>query len=888
MWLAEFLRRLRFWVRRDRLTDDLDEEMRLHVELRARANRARGLTAVEADAAARRRFGNHLALREQGLEAWGFVFLERLGQDVRYAWRQILRHRGVSVMAMLTLALGIGANSALFTVVNAILLKPAPAARPDELVWVVNHEVGSGRLEPLSHPQYEFLRDHGRIFQDIAAFSSVRLALGGDSPARIAGVIASVDYFDTLGVRAQIGRTFRAEDATATAGGLVAVIADSFWRRAYGGASDVIGRTVVLNARPFTIVGVAPPGFVGLETPDAEVPGVWVPLNAAAVVLPGERSLLTSLDSRWLNVAGRLQSGTSISQAGGVVAALTVSAPRSAGDAEARDGLTVRPIRGGITPYERDEVGAVLWLLMAVPGLVLIVACANVANLLLMRGVSRRRELALRRAIGASRPRLIRQLLTEGALLSIGGGLVALGASRVFIGLIGGLAGVPAPLLGAMTADGRVFAVTMGIAAVSILIFALSPAVSATGSSLSGALKDEGRGNGAAGRRRHLTGAFVVTQIAVALSLLITAGLLLQSVNRTLRVDAGFDVRNALTFSYDLRLQGYGPERVVAFHRRLLEELRAVAGVRAAALANPLPLSGTMIMSPLVPEGRDSAPELSIGLAWISEEYFATLGVPIRQGRAFVTQDAPGAPDVAIVNETLARSLWPDGAAVGKRVRLEGADEPWREIVGIARDSKYETLTEDARPFIYLPVAQSAAGPMSAFVRTRDEPGQLTPAIASVVRALDADLPIYSVATFEQNIAGTVDVHRAASVLLAVFGTMTLLLAAVGVYGVTAHSVSLRTREIGIRMSLGASRQEIIGLFVGQGGRRAVAGLVIGAALSAVAARVLETFLFGLGATDTWTFLGAAGLLSGVVLLASALPARRAARLDPLRALRHD
>jgi predicted permease len=886
MPFGDWIRRTWFWLRRDRLADELDEEMRLHLELRAQANRDRGMGTDDADLAARRQFGNRLALREAGRDAWGFAALEHFLQDLRYGLRQLIKTRGVTAAAVLTLALGIGANTALFTAINAVLFKPAPAADPNGLVWLGGTTAQSTGLHALSYADYLMYRDRTDVFQGVVAYSRIHLSAGGAEPERLAAMIVSSNYFHVLGVQAQLGRTFNAAGVSAL-GDRIAVIGDGFWRHRYGSAADVVGRDITLNGRPFTIVGVLPRGFDGLEIPDPSAAAVWVPLEAAPMAMPDRPTVLTDPREDWLWAAGRLQSDVSLSRASSMVAALAAQAPSVSPAASASRSATVLPIKGGLHPRERADVAPVLWLLMIVPGLVLVAACANVANLLLARGVARRKELALRGAVGATRSRLVGQLLTESLMLSLFGALVAIAVSAGFIEVIAAIADMPRPLVEAMTPDARVFSLTTALGVLSVLIFGLSPALSATALPLTSMLNDETGAVDAKGRRRRLGRAFVITQVAVSMVLLMTAGLFLQSLGNALRVDPGFDIRNVLTFSYDLALQGYAPPRDAEFNRELLERVRATPGVQSAALAAPLPLSGGMFGDELRAESTGLR-NLPVGFSRVSPGYFETIGLPLVRGRDFSTFDALGKPHVAIVNETLARRLSAGDDALGKRFRFATDGAPWRTVVGVARDSRYVLLNDSPMPFVYLPWAQSPAPTASIVARMRGEAKAITPLVADAVRALDADLPLYHVSTLEQNIERSMGVERAASSLLGVFGVLALLLAALGIYGVIAHGVTLRTREIGIRLALGAKTPQVLGTFVGEGLRFSALGVAIGLALSAATAGVLESFLFGVHATDAITVAAVALLLCVVATLASYLPARRAANVNPLHALRHE
>jgi predicted permease len=883
MPFGDWIRRAWFWLRRNRLADELDEEMRFHLELRAQANRERGMSAEDADLAARRQFGNRLALREAGRDAWGFLALDDAIRDLRYGARQLVKHRAATAAVIVTLALGIGANTALFTAINAVLLKRAPVPDPDRIVWVGETTTQSRALEPLSHPGYLTYRDRLDVFQGVVAFAPIQLSAGGTEPERVGGIIVSSNYFDVLGVRPQLGQLF-SPAAVSAVGYRIAVIGDRFWRRRYNAAPDAVGRDIILNGNRFAIVGVLPRGFGGLDIPDPDVPAVWVPLEAAPIAMPARPTALTNPREAWLRAAGRLQPDVSRS---GAVAMLAGHEPGVSPNDRSIRRTTVLPIKGGLHPDERADVAPVLWLLMIVPGLVLVVACTNVANLLLARGVARRRELALRRAIGATRSRIILQLLIESLMLSVAAALLATTVSAGLIQVIGAIAEMPLPLLEAMTVDLRVFSVTMGIGMLSMLIFALVPALSATSLPLVSALNDETGVVDTRGRRRRLRGALVVTQIAVSMALLVTAGLFLQSIGKVLRVDPGFEPRNVLTFSYDLTLQGYATPQATAFSRTLLERVRATPGVQAAALTARPPLSGALFQDELQSDSTGLL-DVGVGFTTVSEGYFEAIGLRLVSGRDFSAQDASGSAPVAIVNEMLARHLAPGGDALGKRFRFTSRGEPWRTVVGVARDSRYGMLTESPMPFAYTPWSQSPAAAASIVARMSGEAKAIMPLVTSAVHALDADLPLYRMSTLEQNIRRSMGVYRAASSLLAVFGTLALLLAALGVYGVTAHAVTLRTREIGIRVSLGAQTSQVLGMFLREGLRFAVIGVVIGVLLSTAAADVLESFLFGLHATDAITFAAVGVLLCAVTTLASYLPARKAAAVDPVGALRYE
>ncbi len=538
---------------------------------------------------------------------------------------------------------------------------------------------------------------------------------------------------------------------------------------------------------------------------------------------------------------------------------------------------SIRPTRKILTP--------VFGLLAVVPALVLFVACANVAGMLLSRHLGRRREFALRRALGASRARLVGQLLTEAALLAAAAAVAGVGLSFAITGAINRLGEVPADVADVLTPDGRVLVATTILALVTVVLFGLAPAASSTRNALVPALKDDDplmRGT-----RRRWRGAFVVGQIAVSLMLLVAAGLFLRSLGRAVTVDPGFDIDRTAAVSFDLDQQGYSPDRQTLFLGELLERASALPLVRSAALISTLPLSGRFVATGVSADAA-SGREVVSGLSAISPGYFATMSIPIVRGRDFGAGDAASAAPVVIVNDTLAAQLWPQGDPVGQRLQVDERGEPAREVVGVVRTNRYHSLRESPGAYFYLPVPQYATSPISLVVRTSGDPAPALGAMSDLVRAADPDLPVFRAATMRGMIRETVDTLRAASALIGVLGGLAVVLAAVGLAGVIAQSVAARTREIGVRISLGASRRDVTMFFVREGVGLAVIGVAVGLAASVAASGVLASFLFGLAPTDAPTFLGAAAGLCLIAAIASFLPARRAASVDPLTALRHD
>jgi predicted permease len=813
--------------------------------------------------------------------------MDALLQDIRYAVRTLLKSPGFTAVAVLTLGLGIGANTAVFTLVNAALFRAPPGTRPHELVWLAAtrdfpDQPGRPRSyqRRFSMPEYRDYVVRTTSFTGLSAYQDVALALGsGGEPERVGGLLVSGNYFQVLGLLPAAGRFFVPEEDRDPGAHPVVVLSHGLWRRRFASDSSVVGTGITVNGRRFTVVGVAPPGFVGIQL--GEPSELFMPLAMVAVAMPRSAELLEQRYAGWLQIVGRLKPRGTAAAAGAEVG--TVAAQLAQAYPETMEGTSaeVSPLSGGLDPGNRREALPIFVLLMAVPALVLLIACANVANLLLARAAGRRREIGIRLALGATRWRLLRQLLTESVLLALCAGAAGMLLSFWLNDILLAVSRAPTEIELALKPDVRVLAFTLVVAVTTGLLFGLVPALGATRPDLAPALKER------LGRSR-LARAFVVAQVAISLILLVTAGLFLRSLDKALDVNPGFDPANRISLSFDLGIQGYTDRQRGVFYARLLERIRAIPGVRAASLASPLPLSGRVIGSAVSLEGVDpDAAGVPVNLGAFAPEYFETMGAPLMRGRDFAATDGPGAPLVAIVNETLARRLWGNEDPLGRRLRLYGRDEPYREVVGVAKDGKYDELTESPRGFLFLPERQHAdLSDISLVVKTAGDPRQLTGALSAAVHELDPALPIFRLETLEQALRNRLDKERGASSLLGVFGTLALLLAALGLYGVMAYAVTQRTREIGIRVALGARQADVLRQFVGEGVRLAAVGVVIGMALSVALTRVIARFLYGVTATDATTFAAGAALLCAVAVLASWFPARRAARVDPMIALR--
>jgi predicted permease len=818
--------------------------------------------------------------------------MDTLLQNIRYAVRSLAKTPGFTVVAILTLALGIGANSSVFTLVNAALFRPVPAPHPERLVWLTGtresqHPRAISFRRQFSYPEVRDYEAQLTRFAALAAYQDIPLALGsGGEPERVTGLIVSGAYFGVLELRPVIGRTFSAAD-NAPGAAPVVILSHRLWQRRFGGSRDLVGRTILLNGRPFTVIGVAPEGFIGI---DLGAPAdLWVPLATAAISMPDGARVLEQRNANWLRVIARLKPGATLEQANAEVR--TVAARLAAASPEALEGASAgaMPLSGGLDPANRQEAVPIFVMLMAVPVLVLLIACANVANLMLARAAARRREVGIRLALGATRWRLFTQLLTESLVLTVCAGAAGLLVSFWLNDLLIAVSHLPPEVAVALTPDVRVLVFTAVVALATGLLFGLVPAFGASRPDLVPTLKGEGGGLGRQVRRSRLVAGFVVAQVALSLVLLITAGLFLRTLDKALRVDPGVETAHAVAVSFDLRLQGYDAAREGTFYTMLLERVRHLPGVTAASLASPMPLGSRLISSPVAAEGPgqdDVNVQASFAAVW--PEYFTAVGTPLLQGRDFTTRDGAGAPFVAVVNETLARRLWPDQDPIGKRLRF-GGDEAFLEVVGVARDGKYHELTESPRAFLYVPERQRAdLSDITLLVRTAGDPRPLVPALSDAIHTLDRSLPLFEVLTLEDALQQRLDKERGASSVLGVFGGLALLLAALGLYGVMAYAVAQRTREVGVRMALGAARLQVLRQFVGEGVRLAAVGLVIGLVIAAALTRVIAQFLYGITPTDVLTFALCAAVLGSVAAVASFIPARRAAQVDPMVALRYE
>jgi predicted permease len=834
-------------------------------------------------------------------------FVAVLWQDLRYALRTLRHGRGFAAAAVSTLALGIGANTAIFSLVNATLFQSLAVHDPDHLVHVT-YENGV-----FSYPEYVEMRDRGTLFDGLAAFGGITASLstGGETDL-VTGFIVTGNYFPVLGLRPARGRLLAPGDDVTPGAHPVAVLSHGFWQGRFNGSADAVGRAILLNGHRFTIVGVTPEGFTGSQL-GAGVRNLYVPMMMQAVVRPpragysGEMNpdLLGTRNSRWLTGLGRLRRGVSPEQAASAltVLAATLGPPRPA-DAAPRPIVAV-PVNVGDRAL-RSRLMAVAALLMCVVGAVLLLACANVANLMLSRAAARRREIAVRLALGASRRRLVSQLLTESVLLSLIGGLAGL---MLAFWIMGAFRAAPPPP-GAIpftidaSIDVRVLAFTLALSVLAGIAFGLAPALSASRPDLVPVLKDESFVPDERRRRYNMRGVLVVSQVALSLVLLVAAGLFLRNLEQVQAIRAGFDVDRLVSAQLPVNLLRYTKPQGRAFYRAVVERVKTIPGVESAAVARVPVLAGSGRVGSIHIEGREGPAEQFrsegggftargrdiVNSNVIGPGYFRTLGVPMLAGRDFDDRDVPEAPLIAVVNDAFARLHFPDRGreeVLGRRISADGRQGPWREIVAVVADSKYGTLTEPPTPILYLPLSQNHETGVVLYVRTTADPASVVASVRGAVRSVEPNLPLPQLGTVADTVASSLYVSRMGAVLLGAFAGLAVLLAAIGVYSVTSFSIAQRTREIGVRMALGARWDDVVGLVLSQGMRLVAAGIVVGMVLAVAAARSVEGFLYGMSGWDALTFAVVPLVLGLVALAACLLPARRAIKMDPLAALRY-
>jgi len=891
-WKQELIFIVRRLIHRRRAEQELDDEIHAHLEMEIEQNIADGMSPEDARLAARRSFGSVALAKEDSRTMWGLWSLEIFWRDLRYGLRMLLKSPNITLTAVLTLALGIGANTAIFTLLDKVLIRPLPVEQPYQLVTFV--EDASGAPAIFSYPLYAELRDRNDVLSGVVAHDQKPFSLSdGSQSERVVGQIVSGNYFATLGVRPALGRFFLPEEDRTPGTHPVIVISHGLWQRRFGGNRAVIGKTVILNNYRYTVVGVAPSEFTG--TTRGAVNDVYVPIMMQ--VQPGSErgGFLDNRNAGWLQLIGRLKPNVSREQAQSALATPVEDANKTfPGNLDKDAGQVGDPTKVFLMDGSRGHADRVkdlslpLRLMMGVVGFVLLIACANVSNLLLSRASARRKEMAVRLAIGASRWRIVRQLLTESAILAaLGGGaglLVAYWGAGLLLGFQQQTNVVPRALDGGL--DGRALGFTLGLSLVTGIVFGLAPALVVSKPDFVAALKEDTPGLGRVARRLSLRNLLVVTQVALSLVVLIGAGLCVKSLRALQAIDPGFEPAKVVTASFDLGQNGYNEARGRQFIAQLSERVAALPGVEAVSFARVVAFSDFPWVGPLIIEGSRPQP---VNTNAVSPNYFQTLGASLAQGREFTAQDTAGAPLVVIVNEAAARRYWPGQEVVGQRIiRGKGRITEFAEVVGVVRNSKEKGLTEDPSPALYVPQLQNYFPELTLHARTATPSQTLLAAIRREAQLLDPTLPVYNLGTLAQQKDGSLYTERLAAALLTLFGLLALSLAEVGIYGVLSYSVTERTREMGIRLALGARPRDLLKLVVGQGFMLTLIGLVIGVGASFALTRLIARLLFGVSATDPLTFIVIPLLLTGVALLACWIPARRATRVDPLAALRYE
>jgi putative ABC transport system permease protein len=814
--------------------------------------------------------------------------MQTLLQDLRYGARTLIKKPGFTSIAVITLALGIGANTAIFSVINAVLLKPLPFAAPGQVVAIGTADTQNrSTFYPVSYPNFFDWRAQSQSFERMASYYMNNVALTGvATPVELRAAVVSPDLFALLGVKPQLGRWFASEEEKT--GNRVAIISHSLWQRQLGGDPNVVGRALTLDGKPFNVVGVTPAEFqfpVGADTVE-----VWMASSIDAETTdPKQPPLNERRGSHSLNVVGRLKPKVTLERAQAEMNVIGANLERRYPETNTRHGVRLIPYHDNVV----SDYSEALWLILGAVGCVLLIACANVANLLLAHSTARYKEIAVRAALGASRPRVIRQLLTESLSLGLGGGLLGLLSAWLGTGALVRMIPEDAPRLAEVGVDHRVLGFTLLISVVTGVVFGLAPALQASKIELTEAMKEGPRGAGAGGARGRLRSGLVVAEIAIALVVLIGAGLLLQTFRRLRQVDLGFDAHNVLTTSIVLPFARY-PEReqAASFYQNLLERVKALPGVEAVSAVNPLPLSSGVSMNSFDIEGRNiPMGERPVShLRSISFDYFNVMKIRLLAGRVFTERDNSQSPAVLIVNETFAKRHFPSENPIGKRVKpavFIGGEPIWREIVGVVKDVKHrQSLGGDYEPEYYMPHAQTPMNNMSLVVRSTNDPRNLARGLQQAVQSLDRDLPVRPVITLERYLGRAAAQPKFNALLLGLFAGLALLLTAIGLYGVMAYAVVQRVREIGVRIALGAQTGDVLKMVLRQGLKLTALGLAIGLAAAYALTRYMRSLLFGVKAADPLTFAAIALLLIVVALVACWIPARRATKVDPIVALR--
>jgi putative ABC transport system permease protein len=886
-WFNILRDRLRALRQRETVLNDIDREMRSHLELQVDANIKAGMPPGEAREKAMRSFGNVNRAVDAAYDVKGGGVFETLMQDIRYGVRMLVKHKAFTSIAVITLALGIGANTAIFSVVNELLLRPLPFRDAERIVmlWEVTPE---GRHQnTTSRGNFRRWREQNTSYENVSAFTDQRLNLtGSGEPEELSVQFATAEFFKVLGVDPLFGRTFLPEDDKPESPP-VAVLSYGLWQRRFGGQSNVVGQTITLNAYKFSIIGVMPPNFqfhIKQRSGTGRPAELWT-------VLPMQTGPGVNERGRFLSAVARLKDGVTREQAEAELRTIEARLSDESPQYNKNYSAEVLPLREQFFGNVRRP----LWLMLGAVGFVLLIACANVANLLLSLATSREKEIAVRAALGARRGRIIRQLLTESLLLALLGSVFGLGLAWLGIKALMLISPRDLVSLHTVSLNTTVLLWTLGVSILTGIIFGLAPALHISRLNLNDSLKEGGKSeSGQASGSRRLRNALVVSEIALAVVLLASAGLLIRSFVRLQQVDRGFQTDNVLSMVVRLPEAKYQEDpQLVTFFAQALDRIRQLPGVRSAGMVNHLPLYGGLgsntgfkiIGRPEPPPGQGPGTDVRV----VDAGYFPTLGIPLLRGRNFSDLELKEPKHVILINEVLAREYFPGEDPIGKRLDVAMFEKPTpAEIIGVVGNVRYDSLIDELPPAVYFPHPDLAYSFMTLVIRTDGEPSAIAPAVQREIRGLDPNQPVSDVRTMNQVMSEWVARSRFNTLLLALFAALATLLSAVGIFGVMNYSVALRTREIGLRLAVGAQPRQVLMLILKQGFVLTVVGVVFGLAAAFALTRLLSGLLFGVTAVDVTTFTTISLLLVVVSLLACYLPARRAMRIDPLRALRYE
>ena len=878
-WLKVFLARCRALLRRSRSEENLDEEVRAHLGMLIEENVRRGMSLEDARYAARRSFGSVAQMREEYRDQRGLPMIDSLGQDIRYALRQLRRSPGFAAVAILTLALGIGANTAIFSVVNTVLLRPLPYRDAERLVMVWGNDRAHGyNTDQVSPPDFRDWQSQNHVFEAMAGSTDVMCTLtGAGEPAPITAYEFSAEYFHVLGVTPLVGRTFAPEEEQDGKNHVV-VLGYRLWQSRFGGDRSLVGKTVTLDGAPYTVVGVMPPAFQWWGTE------LWTPL-----IVPHEAE--QDRNYRFLRVVARLKPGVTLQQAqtemNTIADRLANAYPKTNKD-EGVNIMTVRQMFAG-------DIRAPLLVLLCAVGFVLLIACANVANLVLARAVTRQKEVAVRAALGASRNRLLRQLLTESAILGLAGGalglLLAYWGTGVLVSMFPPtISNLNIPRVDKVPIDGWVLGFALAASLLTAVIFGLVPALQACGLDAYESLKESGRSLTGSRQGRRFRNLLATAEVGLSLILLAASGLTLKSLVHLLRGDLGLNPEHVLSMRVLLPGSKYAKDdQRLAFGDQALGRIKSLPGVESAGTVTFLPLSGWWGVRDVALESQAASGQQRPQVVWssVTPDYFRAMNIPLLKGRYFAEADRTGSTPVAIISATLARRIAPNIDPLGQRIVVAGLKDP-EQVVGVVGDVHQLGMTSDETAEVYLPFAQLPPQLICFAIRTASDPDALAKAAQRAIWSVDKDQAVSYVMSMTQLATESLAPQRVVAILLGIFAAVALTLAAVGLYGVISYSASQRTHEIGIRMALGASRSEVLRLVMLDGLRLTALGLAFGLAGALVLARLMSSLLYGVAPRDPATLAGVAILLAAVALLASYIPARRAMRVDPMTALRYE